>query len=96
MGGGVTVQSTTYVTGTAYPYDSEGNLSKTSVPFDYSQAGYALYDAMAKYQVTPHWSVTVNGNNLFDKVYYRTVSSSANGNFYGEPRNFMVTLRGEY
>lgn len=96
VGGGVTVQSATYVSGTAYPYDSNGNLSKTSVPFDYTQAGYTLYDAMLRYRVNQHWDVTLNGNNLFDKTYYRTVSSSANGNYYGEPRNFMLTLRGTY
>ncbi|WAH58135.1 TonB-dependent receptor [Pseudomonas silvicola] len=96
VGGGVTLQSATYVSGSAYPYLSDGTLGKTSVPFDYTQAGYAVYDAMVKYQVTPHWSVSVNGNNLFDKVYYRTVSSSSNGNFYGDPRNFMLTVRGEY
>ncbi len=28
--------------------------------------------------------------------YYRTVGSSTLGNYYGEPRNWMLTLRGSY
>lgn len=35
----------------------------------------------------------LNLNHLFDKWYYRTVGSSRN-NYYGEPRNVMLTLRG--
>jgi outer membrane receptor for ferric coprogen and ferric-rhodotorulic acid len=46
--------------------------------------------------VDDHWTVSVNGNNLFDKTYYQTTSSSANGNYYGEPRNYMLTVRGEF
>ncbi|MFJ4346498.1 TonB-dependent siderophore receptor [Pseudomonas sp. NPDC089401] len=96
LGGGVTVQSATYVTGSALTYDAAGNSTGTNTDYAYSQAGYTLYDAMARYRVNQHWDVTFNGNNLFDKHYYRTVSSSANGNYYGEPRNFSVTLRGQY
>lgn len=52
-----------------------------------------------------HWSstrststgtLTLNGNNLFDKKYYQTVGTSTYGNYYGDPRNFMLTLRGTY
>jgi Outer membrane receptor for ferric coprogen and ferric-rhodotorulic acid len=95
IGAGATLQSATYVAGTASVFDENGKAT-ASVPFDYSQAGYAIYDAMVRYRFNQHWDLTLNGNNLSDKVYYATVSSSANGNYYGDPRNFMLTLRGQY
>ncbi|WP_263142770.1 TonB-dependent receptor [Pseudomonas sp. RIT-PI-AD] len=96
LGGGVNLQSATYASGTASRIDGAGNVVETGIPFDYSQSGYAVYDAMLKYRVDDHWSLTLNANNLFDKVYYQTVASTVNGNFYGEPRNYMLTLRGEF
>lgn len=38
----------------------------------------------------------VSVNNLFDKVYYQRVGSINTYNFYGEPRNFLLTLRASY
>jgi outer membrane receptor for ferric coprogen and ferric-rhodotorulic acid len=67
-----------------------------TVAFDYQQSGYAIWNALLDYRVDDHWNVTLNGNNLFDKKYYETVGTSTYGNYYGEPRNFMVTLRGTY
>lgn len=81
VGGGVTTQSASYV--------AEGNI-------DFSQPGYALYNAFADYRLNNHWSVALNGNNLADKKYYSTIGNSMYGNFYGDPRNFVLTLRGTY
>lgn len=81
VGAGVNVQSSSSV--------EEDSLS-------YSQSGYALYSAFADYRLTEHWSVAINGNNLTDKKYYSTLGNTGYGNFYGDPRNFMLTLRGNY
>ncbi|NIF28683.1 TonB-dependent siderophore receptor [Pantoea sp. Tr-811] len=89
VGGGVQVQSATYTSGTAV-------TGGQTVAFDYQQSGYAIWNALLDYRVDDHWNVTLNGNNLFDKKYYETVGTSTYGNYYGEPRNFMVTLRGTY
>ncbi|MGE8385915.1 MAG: TonB-dependent siderophore receptor, partial [Pseudomonas putida] len=96
VGGGVQVQSATYTSGTVNRYDSNGAVAERNVPFDFDQSGYAIWNALVEYRVDDHWNVTLNGNNLFDKKYYETVGTSTYGNFYGEPRNFMVTLRGTY
>jgi len=40
--------------------------------------------------------VALNGNNLFDKSYYNTVGTASWGNFYGEPRNFTVSLKSNF
>jgi len=96
VGGGVQVQSATYVTGEAASTDVNGNVTSNLMPFDYKQAGYATWSGLVEYRVDEHWDLTLNGNNLFDKKYYETVGTSTYGNYYGEPRNFMLTLRGTY
>lgn len=95
VGAGVTAQSASYVSGQVYRYDDAGNeVSRT--PYDFSQSGYAIYDALLEYQVDDHWTVALNGNNLLDRTYYSSVGTSMYGNYYGEPRNFTLTLRGTF
>ncbi|WP_219735897.1 MULTISPECIES: TonB-dependent receptor [unclassified Pseudomonas] len=96
VGGGVDLQSATYVSGTTVRVDGNGNVVESNIPFDYKQSGYAVWNALLRYRVDDHWTVSLNANNLFDKTYYQTVSSAANGNFYGDPRNYMLTLRGTF
>lgn len=95
VGGGMTATSPTYVSGKAYRFDAAGN-AVDSHDYDFSQSGYALYDAMVEYDVDEHWTVALNGRNLFDRTYYASVGTSEYGNYYGEPRNFTLTLRGTF
>ncbi|MCY1283356.1 Fe(3+)-pyochelin receptor [compost metagenome] len=95
VGAGVNIQSANYVEGTAYNFDAVGNVINEK-PYDFVQGGYAVYDALVEYRVDDHWSVALNGNNLFDRKYYETVGTSEYGNYYGEPRNYMLTVRGEF
>lgn len=94
VGGGVNLQSTTYVSGSSSRFDGSGNVVEANIPFKYTQSGYAVWDAMVEYQVDKSWSLNLNANNLFDKTYYQTVGSAGLGNYYGAPRNVMLTLRG--
>ena len=97
VGGGVDIQSATKVSGTSALIDPlTGTVLKDDVPFDYQQSGYAVWNALVDYQVDEHWNVALNGNNLFDKKYYQTVGTSTYGNVYGDPRNFMITVRATY
>ncbi|MDF0731697.1 TonB-dependent siderophore receptor [Pseudomonas entomophila] len=96
VGGGVTAQSATYVAGQAYRFDPVSGDIIDSQDYKFSQAGYAVYDAMVEYKIDDNWTVALNGNNLFDRKYYASVGTSEYGNYYGEPRNFMLTLRGHF
>ena len=96
VGGGVDIQSATKVSGTSALIDGTGKVVKDDVPFSYEQSGYAVWNALVEYQVDEHWNVALNGNNLFDKKYYQTVGTSTYGNVYGDPRNFMITVRATY
>ncbi len=81
VGGGVRVQSRTY---------------KTSGTIELNQGMYALWDARVGYRVNKNLSTALNVNNVFDKKYYRTLGSERGGNWYGEPRSFMLTLQARY
>jgi len=79
VGGGTQIQSDIYSTSTT------GITAR--------QAGYAIYNAMAAYRFNDRWSLQLNVNNVFDKVYYKKVDPTGISNYYGDPRNGMLTLR---
>ncbi|MNU05831.1 Ferripyoverdine receptor precursor [compost metagenome] len=46
------------------------------------------------YQATPELSFGLNVNNVFDKKYYvPSYNTLSSNNYYGEPRNVMLTVR---
>jgi len=57
-----------------------------------AQEGYALVGLLARYEITDRISMSANVNNLFDKAYYL----SATGGYYGEPRNWLLTLNASF
>jgi outer membrane receptor for ferric coprogen and ferric-rhodotorulic acid len=56
------------------------------------QGGYALWNARVGYTPNDRLTFSLNGNNLLDKVYYAGINFPG-ANYYGEPRNFMLTVR---
>lgn len=56
---------------------------------DVNWSGYAIWNAMAKYQVTDDTAVSLNVDNLFDKHYYTQYGFYA-GAIYGDPRSVSV------
>ena len=82
VGGGVNWQNEIWTTATL------PNKTKTRV----SQGSYALANLMARYQISPKLSASLNINNLFDKTYFRRVGFY-NGGYYGEPRSVALNLR---
>ena len=55
------------------------------------QSAYALYNFMARYEVTKQTSLQLNIDNLFDKKYIFT--NFRPSYLYGEPRRLTLTLR---
>ncbi|TDF82398.1 TonB-dependent receptor [Pseudomonas sp. H9] len=97
LGLGATAQSNNGRSGTVTPYNpATGKYDGDPEAFKFVQAGYTIWSSSVEYQIDQHWSAIVNANNLFDKKYYQTVGTSANGNFYGDPRNFTLTVRATY
>lgn len=59
-------------------------------------SGYAVFNGKIGYEIDKHYALGLAINNLFDRKYYASVGTPNIYNFYGEPRNFMLTLRGTY
>ncbi|MGK6323769.1 TonB-dependent siderophore receptor [Sphingomonas sp. DT-51] len=60
------------------------------------QAPFAVAGAQLGWRVSEELRAFVSVNNVFDKVYYQRVGSINTYNFYGEPRNVLLTLRASY
>lgn len=61
---------------------------------EFTLAGFSIWNARLGYQATPELSFGLNLNNVFDKKYYvPSYNTLSSNNYYGEPRNVMLTLR---
>ncbi|CDG53392.1 MULTISPECIES: TonB-dependent siderophore receptor [Halomonadaceae] len=62
----------------------------------FEQGGYTTVSAMLGYRVNENLDVSLNGNNLTDKEYYSTVRGTTKHNYYGAPRNFIMTVEYDF
>ena len=60
------------------------------------QPAYAVASAQIGFRFNPNLRAFVSVNNVFDKVYYQRLGAINTYNFYGEPRNVLLTLRAGY
>lgn len=58
--------------------------------------GYTLFGLNAAYPISERYRVTLNVDNLFDKVYWEKVSYPGRQNFFGEPRRVTLAVRGSF
>lgn len=97
LGWGVSAQSRSYQAGSVQAYNpATGEYDGAWQDYAFVQKGYAIWSLRAAYEISPKLSLALNLNNVFDKLYYSTVGTSGYGNFYGEPRNFMLSLKASY
>lgn len=55
------------------------------------QKPYAVMNAFASYRLNSHFSFYLNFNNLTDTVYYARLGG--NGDYFGDPFNFALSMR---
>ena len=60
------------------------------------QGPFVVINLRAGYQIDSHWRAALSVNNVFDRVYYQTIGPLASGNWYGEPRGFVLRVDGSY
>jgi outer membrane receptor for ferric coprogen and ferric-rhodotorulic acid len=98
IGGSMTAQSSTFVSGSVCPQvnDATGSCKSATVPYSFTQEAYAVFNASVKYQIDKTWSAALNVDNIFDRTYYKTVGSVNFYNWYGAPRSFQLTMRGTW
>ena len=78
VGAGARIQSGTYMLGSGMKHEG---------------SGYALYNARIAYDITKSVSLSMNVENIFDRVYYAQTGPVESQNYYGAPRNMTFTLR---
>lgn len=57
---------------------------------------YSIFSSRLGYKIDKNWSTALNINNIFDRTYYSSLGTRDAGNWYGEPRNFTVSLEGKF
>jgi outer membrane receptor for ferric coprogen and ferric-rhodotorulic acid len=60
------------------------------------QRAFAIANGQAGFRFNDGLRLFASVNNLFDRRYYARIGSLNTYNFYGEPRNVLVTLRARY
>lgn len=56
---------------------------------------YTVVDALLAWRIHPGWRAALHARNVLDREYLQFVPSG-NGAFHGEPRSFVLGLRGEF
>ncbi len=57
---------------------------------------YSIFSSRLDYKFDKNWSTAFNINNIFDRTYYSSLGTRDSGNWYGEPRNFTISLEGKF
>jgi outer membrane receptor for ferric coprogen and ferric-rhodotorulic acid len=96
IGGSILAQSQNFASGSIYARRPDGSLDTVPTPFSFVQPGYAVVGLNASYRLSKNLTAQINVSNLLDKTYYQTVGTTAFGNYFGEPRRFTMTLRGNF
>jgi outer-membrane receptor for ferric coprogen and ferric-rhodotorulic acid len=90
VGGTVLAQSGTFKENDLCQLNVLGYCVGGDEPVKNTQSAYAIVGARVGYEFDKHWRLALNINNFFDRVYYQTVGFPGSGNWYGEPRNFLL------
>ncbi|PTQ69412.1 TonB-dependent receptor [Pseudomonas sp. GV071] len=70
------------------------NSHTPSMYGEFELPGVAIWSSRLAYQATDEIGVAMNLNNVFDKKYYIPSYNDINGgNYYGDPRNVMFTVK---
>ncbi|MDR2365679.1 MAG: TonB-dependent siderophore receptor [Zoogloeaceae bacterium] len=77
-------------------YQSKTAAGTTGTARLRTQGGYTVANALLAYRLNKNLLLSLNVNNLFDKKYYTRLGGTSVNTFYGEPRNFLLTLRASY
>lgn len=81
IGGGVSAQN-------GYLYQADDNPDVS-----FRNGGRTVWDARAAYIFNRNWSASLSIANLTDKTYWAATGELRRGNYFGEPRNIILSLR---
>jgi len=97
IGGSVRAQSANYADARSCP-DLDINFICHSGfrTFRTREGSFAVLSPRIGYELSPRWQVALNIDNVLDKRYYESVGDPKGGNWFGEPRSFIVRLDGRF
>ncbi|MBE3023531.1 TonB-dependent siderophore receptor [Janthinobacterium sp. BJB1] len=81
VGGGVSAQS-------GYVYRADDNPDVR-----FRNGGRTVWDVRASYVFNRNWSANLSIANVTDKAYWAATGELRRGNYFGEPRNLILTVR---
>jgi outer-membrane receptor for ferric coprogen and ferric-rhodotorulic acid len=96
VGGNLQAQSNSYFGYISCAFDAQANCIGPYTLFNTEQSSYAIVGLRASYAIDSHWRVALNGRNIFNRIYYQSLGNSLGGNWYGDPRNFLLRIDGRY
>jgi outer membrane receptor for ferric coprogen and ferric-rhodotorulic acid len=96
VGGDLHVQTGNYTAGQNCVTDSLGLCIVRQGNFRDVQGFYTVVNLRLGYQIDSHWRAALSVNNIFDRVYFQTIGTPSSGNWYGDPRNFLLRVDGRY
>jgi outer membrane receptor for ferric coprogen and ferric-rhodotorulic acid len=97
LGGAVQAQSSNFAQGTiCAQLDPMGNCLGPQQIVREVQGSFAVINLRAGYQFDAHWRAALSVDNVFDRIYYQTIGIPTGGNWYGEPRGFVLRIDGRY
>jgi len=97
IGGSFQAQSSNFADGLiCAQLDSVGSCLGPQQSVREVQGSLAVMNLRAGYQIDAHWRAALSVNNVFDRIYYQTIGIPTSGNWYGEPRGFVLRIDGRY
>jgi outer membrane receptor for ferric coprogen and ferric-rhodotorulic acid len=97
IGGSIQAQTGNYYGNFVCPQpNQQGDCMMPQVFIRETQGPFAFVNLRAGYQLSAHWRGALSINNAFDHIYYQTIGNPVGGNWYGEPRAFILRLDGHY
>ena len=96
LGASIKAQSPNSNIGTYCSRLATNGSCRESAPFKVEQPAFATLDLRTGYEIDARWRAALAVTNVLDKRYYETINIPSYGNWYGEPRGFLLTLDGRF
>lgn len=97
VGGNLHIQSDSIKSGTScLTPDLPDGICSTYTPYLIHSGSYTVVDLRVGFQIDAHWRASLAVNNVFDRIYYESLGTPTGDNWYGEPRNVLLQVRGSF
>ncbi len=77
--------------GAGYQYSGKSRVSLNNTS-NATLPSFWVVNAMLAYNVTERVSIRLNVDNVTDELYARAINNNSNRAYYGDPRNFLLTV----